>query len=266
MQSFLRNPPKGRSFLLKDGEPSVWGEAHFIAGLLLFGPNPSANLVGRKKERMFFMYFKKSVLTGMLALGTIIGAGAVSAAPYPVTANDTMWTIAKQHGISLSSLVQANPQVTNPNIIWQGMLLNLPSTSEAPTVQKGTESSAATSTFASQVVTLVNQERAKASLKSLASDSSLSAMALDKAKDMYNNHYFDHTSPTYGSPFDMMKTYGIRYTYAGENIAMGQRTPQEVMAAWMNSTGHRQNILNPKYTKIGVSYYSGEWVQEFIAN
>jgi uncharacterized YkwD family protein len=123
-----------------------------------------------------------------------------------------------------------------------------------------------TSAYASQVVTLVNQERAKAGLSPLASDTALTNMALDKAKDMYNNKYFDHNSPTYGSPFDMMKAYGIRYSYAGENIAKGQRNPQEVMTAWMNSTGHRQNILSPNFTKIGVAYYNGEWVQEFIAN
>jgi uncharacterized YkwD family protein/spore coat assembly protein SafA len=260
---------------MKRGEPNVWGEATSVAGRLLFDPNPSANLVGRKKERMVLMRFKKSVLTGVLALGTLIGAGIVSAAPYSVSGNDTMWTISKQHGISLSSLIKANPQVANPNIIWPGMVLNIPSTSSGSTVpskgsgstvQPGTGSKTTTSTYANQVVNLVNQERAKAGLKPLASDSSLSAMALDKAKDMYSNHYFDHTSPTYGSPFDMMKTYGIQFTYAGENIAMGQRSPQEVMTAWMNSAGHRQNILSPNYNKIGVSYYNGEWVQEFIAN
>jgi uncharacterized YkwD family protein len=249
---------------------------------------------------MFVMKFKKSVLTGVLALGTIVGAGAVSAAPYSVTANDTIWKIAKLQGIDLSSLIQANPKVGNFNIICPGLELNLPGTGSGPAVpqkpadsqgtgpavpqkpadsqgtgsavpqkpadSQGTDGSTATSAFASEVVTLVNQERTKAGLEPLASDSSLSAMALDKAKDMYNNHYFDHTSPTYGSPFDMMKTYGIQYTYAGENIAMGQRTPQEVMTSWMNSAGHRQNILSPNYTKIGVSYYNGEWVQEFIAN
>jgi uncharacterized YkwD family protein/spore coat assembly protein SafA len=251
---------------MKRGEPNVWGEATSVAGRLLFDPNPSANLVGRNKERMVLMRFKKSVLTGVLALGTLIGAGVVSAAPYSVTGNDTMWTISKQHGISLSSLIKANPQVANPNIIWPGMVLNIPSTGSGSTVQQGTGTKTSASTYASQVVALVNQERAKAGLKPLASDSSLSAMALDKAKDMYNNHYFDHTSPTYGSPFDMMKSYGIRFTYAGENIAMGQRTPQEVMTAWMNSTGHRQNILSPNFNKIGVSYYNGEWVQEFINN
>ncbi|MNO04115.1 Cysteine-rich secretory protein family protein [compost metagenome] len=64
----------------------------------------------------------------------------------------------------------------------------------------------------------------------------------------------------------MMNAYGIHYTYAGENIAKGQKDPAEVMAAWMNSPGHKQNILSPNYTKIGVAYYNGEWVQEFIAN
>lgn len=216
------------------------------------------------------MRFKKSIVTGALALSMVIGAGAVSAAPYTVSGNDTMWTISKQRGISLASLIAANPQVANPNIIWPGMVLNLPGkTSNAggtgTTVQKP-GGSTTTSAFANQVVTLVNQERAKAGLQPLASDSALTGMALDKAKDMYNSHYFDHTSPNYGSPFDMMNTYGIRYTYAGENIAMGQRTPQEVMTAWMNSAGHRQNILSPNYTKIGVAYYNGEWVQEFIAN
>ncbi|SDP19108.1 uncharacterized protein, YkwD family, partial [Paenibacillus sp. yr247] len=122
------------------------------------------------------------------------------------------------------------------------------------------------SSFADQVVSLVNQERAKAGLSPLVMDKALSAMALDKAKDMYNNHYFDHTSPTYGSPFDMMNSYSIQYSYAGENIAMGQQKPQDVMTSWMNSAGHRQNILSPNYTKIGVGYYNGEWVQEFIAN
>lgn len=122
------------------------------------------------------------------------------------------------------------------------------------------------SAFATEVINLVNKERAKGGLPALTEDKALSNMALDKAKDMYNNNYFDHNSPTYGSPFDMMRTYGIKYSYAGENIAKGQRNPQEVMNAWMNSTGHRQNIMSPNFTKIGVAYHNGVWVQEFIAN
>jgi uncharacterized YkwD family protein len=125
------------------------------------------------------------------------------------------------------------------------------------------QATGAESSYANQVISLVNQERAKAGLQPVTSDAALTRMALDKAKDMYNNNYFDHTSPTFGSPFDMMKSYNITYRYAGENIAKGQRTPQEVMTAWMNSAGHRQNILSPNFTKIGVAYYNGEWVQEF---
>ena len=120
------------------------------------------------------------------------------------------------------------------------------------------------SNYAAQVVNLVNQERAKAGLSPLSANTELASMAMDKAKDMKLNNYFDHNSPTYGSPFDMMASYGISYRYAGENIAMGQRNPQEVMDAWMNSEGHRANILNRNYTSIGVAYYNGEWVQEFI--
>jgi uncharacterized YkwD family protein len=209
---------------------------------------------------MVLMHYRKLALTGVIALGTIVGAGAASAAPYKVNGNDTLWLISKHYGISLSSLIKANPQIANPNIIRQGMVINLSGKSKATPVP------IASTSFANQVVSLVNKERSKASLKPITSDSNLTAMALDKAKDMYNKHYFDHTSPTFGSPFDMMKSYNIRFTYAGENIAMGQKTPQEVMTAWMNSAGHRQNILSPNFTKIGAAYYKGEWVQEFIAN
>ncbi|MEC0242922.1 CAP domain-containing protein [Paenibacillus dokdonensis] len=133
-----------------------------------------------------------------------------------------------------------------------------------PSTGSGTTSNQ--SSYAAEVIKLVNQERAKAGLKALTENTKLSGMAMDKAKDMNNNNYFDHNSPTYGSPFDMMKKYGISFSYAGENIAKGQKTPSDVMTAWMNSEGHRANILNSNYTTIGVAYYNGYWVQEFIAN
>ncbi|MCT2195895.1 CAP domain-containing protein [Paenibacillus sp. p3-SID1389] len=120
------------------------------------------------------------------------------------------------------------------------------------------------SQFATEVIQLVNQERAKQGLKPLTGDAELNKMALAKAKDMSDNNYFSHTSPTYGSPFDMMKKFGIQFSYAGENIAMGQKTPAEVVKAWMNSEGHRANILNANYNLIGVGYYNGYWAQEFV--
>ncbi|WP_068499664.1 CAP domain-containing protein [Paenibacillus kribbensis] len=130
----------------------------------------------------------------------------------------------------------------------------------------GSNAQLSKSQFAAEVVKLVNNERSKNGLKPLTSDAKLTEVALAKAKDMSNNNYFSHTSPTYGSPFDMMKKFGVSYTYAGENIAMGQQTPQEVMKAWMNSQGHRENILKAEYTQIGVAYYNGYWVQEFTRN
>ena len=130
-------------------------------------------------------------------------------------------------------------------------------------------SNADVNTYVRKVAERVNEERNSAGLSSLTLDSELSRVAQKKAEDMRDNGYFSHTSPTYGSPFDMMKQFGISYSTAGENIAKGQRTPESVMNAWMNSQGHRANILNSSYEKIGVGYCTDEngttyWVQMFI--
>jgi uncharacterized YkwD family protein len=126
--------------------------------------------------------------------------------------------------------------------------------------------SSAVSAYEQKVVELTNQERAKNGLKPLALDTELSKVAREKSRDMQSKGYFSHTSPTYGSPFDMMKKFGISYQSAGENIAMGQRTPEEVVKAWMNSSGHRANILNSSYTHIGVGHVANGnyWTQMFI--
>src|SRR5699024_5187842 len=114
--------------------------------------------------------------------------------------------------------------------------------------EQDTEKDSALSQFEQEVVQLTNAERAKQGLQALQIDEELSAVAREKSRNMQQNNYFDHTSPVYGSPFDMMKAYGITYSAAGENIAKGQRTPEEVVNAWMNSPGHRANILNNSYT------------------
>lgn len=123
--------------------------------------------------------------------------------------------------------------------------------------------------YENQVVTLVNQERAKAGLAPLKINTKLAGVAERKAEDLRDKNYFAHNSPTYGSPFDMMKQFGITYTSAGENIAKGQKTPTEVMNGWMNSPGHKANIMNANYTEIGVGYVTDSngttyWVQHFI--
>lgn len=121
------------------------------------------------------------------------------------------------------------------------------------------------SQFEQEVVTLTNNERAKHGLQPLKVDLKLSEVARTKSSDMKSNGYFSHTSPTYGSPFEMMNQFGIQYRAAGENIAKGQRSPQEVVNAWMNSEGHRKNILSSNFTHIGVGHVEGNyWTQMFI--
>ena len=103
-------------------------------------------------------------------------------------------------------------------------------------------------------------------LKKLTANWELSRVARYKSQDMKDKKYFSHTSPTYGSPFNMIKNFGISFKTAGENIAYGYSTPEAVVNSWMNSEGHRKNILNPNYTQIGVGYVaSGHyWTQMFI--
>ncbi|CAH1054883.1 CAP domain-containing protein [Paenibacillus pseudetheri] len=173
-----------------------------------------------------------------------------------------------------STIVVSKPQTgTVPNKDTStGTPVTKPSDTTTVTkpVTKPTETTPSTGaasnkgTYVQQIVTLVNKERAAAGLKPVAGLDSLHKVAATKATDMRTNNYFSHTSPTYGSPFDMMKSFGITYNAAGENIAMGQKTPEEVMKAWMNSAGHRANILNANFNYIGVGYDNNYWVQEFI--
>ena len=104
---------------------------------------------------------------------------------------------------------------------------------------------------AKQTARLVNLERAKVGLPSLVVDAPLSKIATIKAEDLNKNEYFAHKSPTYGDPWDMAAHFGYSYRSFGENIAFGQETPEEVVKAWMNSPGHKANILNKDYTNIG---------------
>ncbi|WP_078380356.1 CAP domain-containing protein [Sutcliffiella halmapala] len=137
---------------------------------------------------------------------------------------------------------------------------------EKPSENKTEQTASAVSAFEKKVVELTNAERAKQGLAPLQLDSELSKVAKEKSNDMKQNNYFSHNSPKYGSPFDMMKQFGISYRTAGENIAMGQKSPEEVVNAWMNSSGHRANIMNGNFTHIGVGHVEAGnyWTQMFI--
>ena len=120
--------------------------------------------------------------------------------------------------------------------------------------------------FVKQVVNLVNQERAKAGLSPVTADTSIQAAAQVRAKEIEKS--FSHTRPD-GSSFSTALTQqGVTYRGSGENIAWGQKTPEQVMNGWMNSEGHRANILNKNFTKIGVGYHQNAsgtnyWTQLF---
>ena len=174
---------------------------------------------------------------------------------HSVVKGDSLWGIAVKYRVGLSEIKAANPNIKNYDLIYPGQIINVP-----------TESQSVTS-FEQKVVQLVNDVRKKNGLKALTEDWQLSRVARYKSQDMRDLGYFSHTSPTYGSPFEMMKSFGIKYRTAGENIARGYQTPEAVVNAWMNSPGHKANILNSSYTHIGVGYVaSGSyWTQMFIS-
>jgi len=175
---------------------------------------------------------------------------------YTVKSGDTMWKIATKYQIGLSEIIAANPQIKNPDLIYPGQVLTIPNLDSVKALEN-------------EVIRLVNIERSKAGLPQLTQNWELSRVARYKSQDMIDRGYFAHNSPTYGSPFKMMESFGIRFSAAGENIAMGQQSPSQVMNAWMNSPGHRNNILSPSFTQIGVGLAKDKkgrmyWTQMFI--
>lgn len=189
-----------------------------------------------------------------LLTATLTVSASASSLSHTVVQGDTMWKLAVKYQVGTSEIISANPQIANPNLIYPGQILNIPQVSD--TVLN----------YENEVIRLVNEIRKGNGLKPLTANWELSRIARYKSEDMSDNRYFSHTSPTYGTPFQMIRAFGLSYRYAGENIAYGQRTPAAVVNAWMNSSGHRANILNASYTQIGVGYCaSGNyWTQMFI--
>ena len=178
-----------------------------------------------------------------------------AASTYTVRSGDTIWKIANRNQVGMSEIIAANPQIKNPALIYPGQKITIPTVT--------------TTSQEDEVIRLVNVQRSRAGLQQLKMNWQLCRVARYKSADMANNGYFSHTSPTYGSPFKMMESFGLRFSAAGENIAYGQRTPAEVMNGWMNSPGHRSNILNGTYTEIGVGLAKNKngvcyWTQQFM--
>lgn len=204
-----------------------------------------------KEERM--KKIVSIVFSVIIAISTLV-VSAFATTEYTVVRGDTMWRIAKRHEVGVDEIAAANPHIKNPNLIYPGDKLSIP----------GTDSEVLK--FEREVIRLVNVERESRGLSPLTYNWELSRVARFKSQDMSDNGYFSHTSPTYGSPFDMIKSFGIAYRSAGENIAKGYSTPKAVVDGWMNSSGHRANILNEQFKEIGVGYVADGryWTQMFI--
>ena len=175
---------------------------------------------------------------------------------YTVKSGDTFWGIARKYEISVDELRKANPQITNISMIYVGQIVMIPDTQSLMSHEQ-------------QVFELVNKERVARGLPVYKLNTELSRVARYKSQDMIDKKYFSHTSPTYGSPFDMMQSFGLKFSAAGENIAYGQKTAADVMNSWMNSAGHKANILSEAYTNIGIGVAktsSGTlyWTQMFM--
>ena len=188
---------------------------------------------------------------------------------YTSYANNAHYGIYAQYGISPANQIfckipgaHTNQPVTTPA---PSQPTSTPAPSQPVTTPSANNNNSVTD-YESEVARLVNEIRVQYGLNTLALDAELSRVARYKSQDMRDKNYFDHTSPTYGTPFQMMKSFGISYKTAGENIAYGYATPQAVINGWMNSSGHRANILNASYTKIGVGYVADGhyWTQMFI--
>lgn len=200
-------------------------------------------------KRIFILLLSMVILAGAMAVV------ALASSTYVVEKGDSLWKIATKHQIGLSEIKSANPQIKNYDLIYPGQIINLPSRDTTA------------DEYEREVVRLVNKERTQRGLTPLTYDWQLSRVARYKSQDMSDKGYFSHNSPTYGTPFEMMKSFGISYRSAGENIARGQKTPEQVVKAWMGSQGHRANILNKSFTKIGVGYETkgNYWTQMFIS-
>ena len=203
-------------------------------------------------------YYKLDFSTGLVTATTLnVRSGPGTA--YPVVAN---WYIVQVEGDYVGAVSKKYIKPIYPNSSG---------TSTNSGNNAGTGSPSASSDLTSdelETFNLVNKQRLNSGLPALKVDSELQRVARIKAQDLVNNNYFDHNSPTYGSPFNMMKNFGITYKTAGENIA-GNSSNSAAVTAWMNSPGHKANILNNSYNYTGLAVVSSPkygkiYVQMFI--
>ncbi len=168
-------------------------------------------------------------------------------------------TIATVIGITASTMAPANAQW------WRKRTTTRPATPTQPVQQPAAQNGS----FQQQILSLVNVERSKAGLQPVTLNSKLSQAAQNHTNDMISKGYFSHTSPSGSTMTSRVNAVGYTYSTIGENIAAGGSTASATMTQWMNSPGHKANILNPKFRELGVGYgpsndqYRYYWTQVF---
>ncbi|MCF3962734.1 CAP domain-containing protein [Streptomyces fuscigenes] len=193
------------------------------------------------------------------------GSGATTSAPAtPKASHSPVAKPSHKPSPSRSPKAPATPQ--KKVVPTKAPVTKAPAPATTPHVVKAPASSAPDASAAAQILSLVNQERAKAGCSPLTDDPSLDSLAQNFSDEMAARDFFDHTDPDGKTPWDRADAAGVK-SLGGENIARGQADPQAVMDAWMNSEGHRANILNCDYTRLGVGVHYGTggpwWTQDF---
>ena len=219
------------------------------------------------------MFKIAAILTSaaMLCTGTLLAAASEASAACMEPARAVQRCTVQRHAyIRICGDWREIPLRPGEELPAQPPEEETPPAEEAPPQEEpdAPEESGGVQEAAEAVASLVNAARRDAGLSELELDADLCAAAQARAQEIAQS--FSHTRPDGSSCFTILEEFGVSYRAAGENIAMGQRTPEEVMDGWMNSSGHRANILNGTFTSIGVGYYvdgagAAHWVQIFQA-
>jgi uncharacterized YkwD family protein/spore coat assembly protein SafA len=193
-----------------------------------------------------------AILVSIITLST--AASAADVAKHTVISGESLWRIAVKYQVGVDEIINANPQIKNPDMIYPGQVITVPLIPKAVT------------DYENEVIRLTNQFRVQNGLSALKENWELSRVARFKSQDMHDRGYFDHYSPTYGTFSNMIKNFGIPYRSAGENIAQGYSTPYDVVTGWKNSPGHRANMLGSSFKQIGLGYVPDGryWTMELI--
>ena len=220
---------------------------------------------------------KKNLFLSMALLSTVIAAGSTPLTSYAREAKSVQCITGKGYQIYIGQGTDSLPQtlkdlcnkLENNPIFCPEIETPEEETPETPVPETPDNDSSEDNivlSYAEQVVKLVNEERTKAGLSPLTMDADITAAANVRASEIKQS--FSHTRPDGRSFSTALQEQGVTFRGSGENIAWGQRTPEQVMNGWMNSDGHRANILNENFKNIGVGYYQDEngrnhWVQLF---